>query len=298
MGTGVTEITVAQLSSVVQQYSNVIYMNDPSDSDLLKTVQGHPRTIIINLGQLLNIASGEVQGDALAADEIAAGQIAAGAVAASELADGTWPFQGAYAVATIRFTDVPTNGEEITIDAGGTPEICEFNDDAGGAPDAGDIDIDTQGDATADNAADSFVTGYNAGTSSTRRAIKGGTNVVHLVEASAVGTAANVTVTATGGTVVVGANTTAVGEAVGHKSIYTKSITLSAEDANLNERLFPLPFDASAVVVHQDNGSGVDEFNGTTTIVAAAGGNPAYVLVTEGAAAFVAARTLRIVAFE
>jgi hypothetical protein len=78
---------MAQLAGVVGRYSNVIYMNDPSDTDLLKTIIGSPRTIVINLGQLLNVASGEVQGDAIAIDEIEATEIAAGAVDTSELAD-------------------------------------------------------------------------------------------------------------------------------------------------------------------------------------------------------------------
>jgi len=86
MGTGVTEITLAQLPGVIGRYSSVLYMNDPSDTDLIKTVAGHPRTLIINLGQLLNIASGEIQGDALAADELLAAQIGPGGVGTSELA--------------------------------------------------------------------------------------------------------------------------------------------------------------------------------------------------------------------
>ncbi|KKL19302.1 hypothetical protein LCGC14_2466810, partial [marine sediment metagenome] len=84
MGTGVSELTLAQLATL-GKYNNVIFFNDPSDTDLLKTIVGSPRTILINLGQFLNIASGEIQGDALAADEIEAGQIAAGAIKGIEL---------------------------------------------------------------------------------------------------------------------------------------------------------------------------------------------------------------------
>ena len=87
MGIGASELTLAQLATI-GAYSNVIFFNDATDSDLLKTIVGSPRTILINLAQLLNIADGEVQGDAIAIDELTATQIAAGAVDTSELADG------------------------------------------------------------------------------------------------------------------------------------------------------------------------------------------------------------------
>ena len=46
------------------------------------------------------------------------------------------------------------NGETFTLDDGiNTPTIFEFNDDAGGAPAAGSVDVDTQGDVTAEDIA-------------------------------------------------------------------------------------------------------------------------------------------------
>ncbi|KKM89280.1 hypothetical protein LCGC14_1250300 [marine sediment metagenome] len=114
MGIGITEITMAQLAGVVGRYSNVIYMNDPSDTDLLKTIVGSPRTIIINLGQLLNISDGEVQGDAIAIDELTATQIAAGAVAGLELASVGSLFDGAAAAVTVLERDF-SDGDAQTL---------------------------------------------------------------------------------------------------------------------------------------------------------------------------------------
>ncbi len=84
MGIGATELTLDQLAAY--KYSNVNFVNVPG-GDLLYTVVGHPNTVIINLGELLNIASGEVQGDAIAIDELEASQIADGAITGSELAE-------------------------------------------------------------------------------------------------------------------------------------------------------------------------------------------------------------------
>lgn len=85
MGIGKTELTLAQLAAY--KYQNVNFVNVPG-GDLLYTVVGHPNLVIINIGELLNIAAGEIQGDAVAIDELTATQIAAGAVDTSELAAG------------------------------------------------------------------------------------------------------------------------------------------------------------------------------------------------------------------
>lgn len=84
MGTGATELSLTDLAAL-GTYNNVIFFNDPSDTDLIKTIAGSPRTILINLGQFLNIATGEIQGDALAADELLAAQLGPNSVGTSEL---------------------------------------------------------------------------------------------------------------------------------------------------------------------------------------------------------------------
>ncbi len=95
MGRGLTEITLADLHSVIGRYSNVIWMNDPDDTDLMKTIIGQPRTVVINLAQLLNLSSGDIQGDAIAIDELEATEIADGAVRGRELAETPSLFQTA-----------------------------------------------------------------------------------------------------------------------------------------------------------------------------------------------------------
>jgi len=114
MGTGISEVALADLPGVIGRYSNVQFFNDPSDTDLLKTVAGSPSTILINLGQLLNISTGEIQGDALASDEIQAGQIATGAVAGLELASVGSLFDGAAAAITVLERDF-SDGDAQTL---------------------------------------------------------------------------------------------------------------------------------------------------------------------------------------
>lgn len=139
MGTGVTEITMEQLASL-GRYNNVLFFNDPSDTDLLKTIVGHPRTVLVNLGQFLNIASGEIQGDALAADEVGAAQIGAAAVDTSELADaGVTDAKlasslakdtGTYATGVLRASGNYADGETIVIGTD-TYEIDPIQTDLG-----------------------------------------------------------------------------------------------------------------------------------------------------------------------
>lgn len=126
MGRGLTEITLDDLHTVIGAYSNVIYMNDATDSDLLKTITGHPRTLVINLGQLLNIASGEVQGDAIAIDEIEATEIADGAVGGRELAETPSLFQTATEVTFDH--DTGTGATLVAVNAAGGGDrlvICQ-----------------------------------------------------------------------------------------------------------------------------------------------------------------------------
>ena len=112
MGTGVTAISLATLATIAR-YNNVIFFNDPSDTDLMKTIDGSPRTILINLGQFLNIATGEIQGDALAADELTAAEIGAGAVGDSELVAPTDDALGPYRLARATY-DFAVDGGAIS----------------------------------------------------------------------------------------------------------------------------------------------------------------------------------------
>lgn len=285
MGTGATELTLAQLATLGGYAQNVQYYNDPSDTDLLKTVIGHPRTIVINLAQLLNIASGEVQGDALAAAE----------VGDDRLINRIVKDPGRVAGGRADFAGTATAAITITI---GTQVYTEA--DAADAPNG----VWTNG-ASANNSAVSFAAAVNGDTrAGALYAAVVLTDTVFLFS-RAVGTAGNAAI-------VVSADEPAVvenlvnGAAAVTKNTVTILHTVTALEvavaAGAPEVLIPLPFDPvffSWQVYDSNGGIYATEITARGTVVAAAGNVPAHFrLANNGAADVQAGDIIRLVAQE
>lgn len=315
MGTGVTAISLATLAAI-GTYNNVIFFNDPSDSDLMKTIDGSPRTILINLGQFLNIATGEIQGDALAADELAAAQIAANAVGASELADLAVDTAaivnlavtdaklasfivkepGRNAVGRLDFAGAGTAAATVTIGA-----VTYLEADSADAPNG----VWTNG-ASANDSAVSLAAAINSDTrtSPLLYAAVVLTDTV-FVFAKAVGIAGNVSMSVSAGEPAVIENTVG-GAAAAVKQTVTILHTVTAAEVAVSgaapEVLIPLPFDPvffSWQVYDSTGGIYATEITARGTVVAAAGNVPAYFrLANNGATDIQAGDIIRLVAQE
>ncbi len=285
MGTGATEITLAQLATLGGAYHNVLYYNDPSDTDLLKTVVGSPRTLVINLGQWLNVASGEIQGDALASAE----------VGDDRLINRIVKDPGRVAVGRADFAGTATAAITVTI---GTQVYTEA--DAADAPNG----VWTNG-ASANDSAVSLAAAINGDTRAGALYAAVVLTDTVFIFARAVGTAGNAAI-------VVSADEPAVvenlisGAAAAAKSTVTILHTVTTAEvavaASAPEVLIPLPFDPvffSWQVYDSTGGIYATEITARGTVVAAAGNVPAYFrLANNGAADVQAGDIIRLVAQE
>ena len=334
MGTGASELTLTQLATL-GKYNNVIFFNDPSDSDLIKTIQGSPRTILINLGQFLNIAAGEIQGDALASDEIEAGQIAAGAVATSELAAGALSADAAgRAKIATNYFDVATVADLFAAATIGDDRMVSSIVKEPGRVAGGRLDFAGAGTAAAtvtigavtylEADAEDFPNGVwtngasgNDSAVSLAAAINGDTRTSPLLYAAVVltdtvfvfaklpGTAGNVSMSVSAGEPAAIENLID-GAAAAVKQTVTILHTVTTLEVAVSgtapEVLIPLPFDASFFswqVYDSTGGIYATEITARGTVVAAAVNVPAYFrLANNGATDIQAGDIIRLVAQE
>lgn len=292
MGTGASELTLDQLADL-GTYNNVIFFNDPSDTDLIKTIAGSPRTILINLGQFLNIGAGEVQGDAIA-DELTASQIGDGALSA-DAAGRAIIASGFFNAATILDKMIPGVSDpgriavgRVDFSATGTAAVVVTV----GTQTYTEVDVPTSTDgewtngASAANSATSLAAGINDDTRAGNdyaAVVSGGT--VFIV-ARVPGVAGNVTVS--DDQAQPDANENLVGGVdASVKQELTILHTVTAEEADAVEVIIPLPFDVDFFEFHLYDANGgilATEITDRGTVVAAAVSVPAYFrLATNGA---------------